>query len=340
MKKIIVESTTYKSYKISILFFLCLILLLIGIWFSITNGVASITWKEALEALLGERDTKEQLIISTIRLPRAIVALLIGANLAVAGAIMQAITRNPFASPQILGINSGAAFMVVMLIVFIPSVSSLTLVYASFIGAALGGFLVFMMGMTKDGEASPVKLALAGIAVSMFLMALTEGLIVLYDTKTQHVLFWLAGSVSTGSWDDIRTILPWTGIGMLFSLLISRSITTLSLGTDIARGLGQNIVFTQFSAGCIVIILAGSSVSIAGPIGFVGLVIPHIVRFWTGSDYRLTIPLSALLGGNLLLYSDLASRYIAYPFESPVGIVTAAIGAPFFLYLIVKRGLK
>lgn len=311
-------------------------LIAVGIVVSVSMGVTDIRWTDTLYALFGEGVTKEQLIISTIRLPRALVAVMVGAGLAVAGALMQAVTRNPFASPQIFGINSGASFIVVLFIVFFPGLSATALVYTSFIGAALGALLVMALSFSA-GQRTPVQLALAGIAVSMLLTSLTEGIIVLFDNQTQNVLFWLAGAVHGGTWTDVQVLYPWMAAGLFFAVLISKPVTLLSLGDDVATGLGQNVLLTRLFASAIVIVLAGSAVSVAGPIGFVGLVIPHIVRFLIGQDYRLIIPLSALFGANLLLYADVLSRFLAYPFESPVGIVTAAIGAPFFLWLLLRR---
>jgi ABC-type Fe3+-siderophore transport system permease subunit len=315
---------------------ICLVLLGFGFLLSVTVGIDNARGYDVIRALLGQSESKAQLIISEIRMPRVLVAALVGANLAVAGALMQAVTRNPFASPQILGVNSGAALAVVVLIVFLPALPPGVLVPAAFGGALLGGLLVFFLGKT-NGDQAPIYLALAGIAVSIFLTALTEAIIVLYDNQTQNVLFWLAGAVHGGTWGDVSIIIPWTIIGLFGSILIARPINIQSLGDDIAVGLGQKVWLIRLIAILLVILLAGSAVAIAGPIGFVGLIIPHIVRYIIGTNYQLILPLAALFGSLLLVYADILSRYIAYPFESPVGIVTAGLGAPFFLYLVIKR---
>ncbi|MDT3427924.1 iron complex transport system permease protein [Paenibacillus forsythiae] len=316
--------------------FIGLLLAATGFIWSVSLGVTDLRWNDVLQGLLGGKETKEQLVISTIRVPRALVAALAGAALAVAGALMQAMTRNAFASPQIFGINAGASFFVVLFIVFFPGISSSALVFAAFAGAFMGGLLVFILGYSNDHR-TPVQLALAGIAVSMLLSAMTEGFIVLYDNQTKNVLFWLAGAVHNGTWKDVHTVIPWSLTGMMIALLLSRSLTILSLGDDIARGLGQNILFIRLAVSCTVIMLAGSAVSIVGPIGFVGLIVPHIVRHWVGVDYRFILPLTAVFGSVLLLYADIVSRFISYPFESPVGIVTTGIGAPYLLYLLLRR---
>ncbi|WP_284645315.1 FecCD family ABC transporter permease [Paenibacillus silviterrae] len=307
----------------------------IGFAASIKLGSSPIRWEDLWYGLIGAQETKEQLIVRTLRLPRALVAVMVGSSLAVAGVIMQAVTRNPLASPQIFGVNSGAALVVVASIVFIPSLTPSQLVISAFLGAALGGWLVYTMA-SGGGKFTPVKLALAGMTVSMLLSAVTEGLIVLHDQKTQNILFWMAGAVDGSDWNDVLLMLPWWLIGILGALLLSGSWNVLNMGDDVAQGLGLHIRYVRSAAGILVILLAGASVSVAGPIGFVGLVVPHIVRALVGTEHRFVIPLSALLGASLLLYADIGSRFISYPFEAPVGIVTAAVGAPFFLYLVRK----
>ncbi|MDF2958397.1 MAG: iron-siderophore transporter permease [Paenibacillus sp.] len=317
------------------------LLLAMGLLASLSWGVADISLAQVWASLVdpAPSPTKEQLIIRTLRLPRAVVAACVGAGLAVAGALMQAITQNPLASPQIFGINAGASLIVVGSIVLFPFLTPSALVYFAFAGAALGGILVYTMG-SAGGRQTPVKLALAGTAVSMLLSAMTEGLILLHDNKTQSVLFWLAGAVDGADWNDVYILLPWMAAGLLIAQCLGRSVTLLSLGEDTARGLGQRVRTIRLLSGGVIIVLAGTAVAVAGPIGFVGLVIPHIAKRLTGVDFRFVIPLSALLGAVLLVFADIASRYIAYPYESPVGIVTAVIGAPFFLYLIRKGRQK
>lgn len=180
-----------------------------------------------------------------------------------------------------------------------------------------------------------VKLALAGMAVHFLLSSLTQGIII-FSEQAKDVLYWLVGSINGKSWTHVMIILPWSISGLFIALLLSRSISILVLGESTAQGLGQQVNRIRILAGILVIILAGSSVAVAGPIGFVGLIVPHIVRRVLGGDYQRIIPFSALFGAILLVYADILARFIAYPFESPVGIVTAIIGAPFFLYLARK----
>ncbi|OEH91756.1 FecCD family ABC transporter permease [Bacillus solimangrovi] len=320
-----------------VLFIAGLILLLIGLVLSVSVGAVDINFSTVIGAILSFDQSKEHMIISTIRLPRAIIGAIIGMNLAVAGALMQALTRNPMASPQIFGVNAGASLVVVSATVLLPNISPSTLVYFAFIGAAIGGLVVYTMA-SSGGSIAPVKLALAGMAVHLFFSSITEALIIFNETTTEAILFWLAGAIDGSTWNDIGIIMPWSLVGLLISILLSRSISVFSLGEDVAKGLGQKIEIIRIVSGITVIVLAGSSVAIAGPIGFVGLIIPHITRAIVGIDYRVVIPFSALFGALLLVYADVASRFIAFPFESPVGIVTALIGAPFFLYLARKGG--
>ncbi|MBZ5750095.1 FecCD family ABC transporter permease [Metabacillus rhizolycopersici] len=311
-----------------------IILLILGIIISITVGTADIDLSMVFKSFFEVNLSKEQLIIQTLRLPRSIIGALVGANLAVAGALMQAITRNSLASPQVFGVNAGASFFIVTAFAFFPTLSSPSLVFSAFIGAAVGGITVY--SFASGGGMTHVKLALAGIAVHFLLSSLTQGIII-FNEQAKDVLYWLVGSINGKSWTHVTIILPWSLSGLLIALLFSRSISILVLGESTAQGLGQRVDRIRILAGILVIILAGSSVAVAGPVGFIGLIVPHIVRKLVGGDYRRIIPFSALFGALLLVYADILARFIAYPFESPVGIVTAIIGAPFFLYL-ARRG--
>lgn len=316
-----------------------LIILFLGIIISIYIGAMDISLKTVLKSIFFAADSKDALVIRSVRLPRVVMSICIGANLAVAGVLMQGITRNPLASPQVFGINSGASFLVVAATTFLPATANYSLVYFAFIGAFLSGALVYLMGSV--GGMTPVKLALAGMAIHFLLSSFTQGMILLNENSLDKIIHWLAGAVSSSSWDSIKVILPWTIIGLVIALLLASSMSVLELGEDIAKGLGQKTEFIRIIAGIVVIMLAGASVAVAGPIGFIGLIVPHIVKHFAGTDYRIRIILCMLFGAILLVYADIVSRFIAYPYESPVGIVTAAIGGPFFLYLAQrKRGMS
>nr|WP_226579908.1 iron ABC transporter permease [Halobacillus litoralis] len=314
-------------------------LLVVSIVASLSIGAYAIPFTEVLSLLFNPDHSKEASIIHTIRLPRALVGVVVGACLAMAGGIMQAITNNPLASPQIFGVNAGASLMVVIGVVLLPGLGSDILIYFAFLGAAAGGGIVYYLASTGGGM-TPVKLALAGITVHLFLSSLIQGIVLFHETSTEDVLFWLAGGIDGRNWSDFSLLLPWALAGFLGALLLGKSLTILGLGDEVAQGLGQSIGWIRGSSALVVILLAGISVAVAGPIGFIGLIIPNIVRKIIGSDYRVILPVAGLFGAVLLTISDVLSRFIAFPGESPVGIVTALIGAPFFLYLASKGGRK
>ncbi|QLK09166.1 Heme ABC type transporter HtsABC, permease protein HtsB (plasmid) [Priestia megaterium] len=309
-----------------------------GIFIHVSVGSSSIGLTDVIRALFQPDNSKQTTVIQTLRLPRAVLAALIGASLAVAGALMQAITRNSLASPQVFGVNAGASLAIVVATILFPELHSKTTVYFAFLGSALGGITVYLFA--AGGKVTHIKLALAGMAVHLFLSSLTQGVIVLNEDATD-VLYWLVGSINGKNWSHVLILLPWSVFGLLAAFIMGRSISILVLGENMATGLGEKVQWIRLVSGVIVIILAGSSVAVAGPIGFIGLMVPHIARKLVGGDYQRILPFSALLGGILLIYADILSRFIAYPFESPVGIVTALIGAPFFLYLSRKgRNIK
>ena len=316
--------------------FISVFLLIAGIFIHVSVGSSSIGITDVIKALFQPDNSKQTTVIQTLRLPRAVLAALIGASLAVAGALMQAITRNSLASPQVFGVNAGASLAIVVATILFPELHSKTTVYFAFLGSALGGITVYLFA--AGGKVTHIKLALAGMAVHLFLSSLTQGVIVLNEDATD-VLYWLVGSINGKNWSHVLILLPWSVFGLLAAFIMGRSISILVLGENMAIGLGEKVQWIRLVSGVIVIILAGSSVAVAGPIGFIGLMVPHIARKLVGGDYQRILPFSALLGGILLIYADILSRFIAYPFESPVGIVTALIGAPFFLYL-ARKGRK
>ncbi|WP_082087963.1 FecCD family ABC transporter permease [Domibacillus indicus] len=306
---------------------------------SVALGQTSIPLRTTFDALFNyDASNTEHIIIATSRTTRAVIASVIGANLAIAGALMQALTRNPLAAPDIFGINAGALFFIVLSATFF-SVDSLThYMWIAFLGAAVAGVLVFFLGsMGRDGL-SPLKIVLAGSAITALFVSFTQGLLVIDEQAIQSILFWLAGSVAGRSLDMLLPVLPFMlGAGFI-ALFLGRSINILLSGDDVAKGLGQRTLFVKASIGIMVVLLAGGSVAVAGSIGFVGLIVPHIVRGLVGPDYRWVIPFSALLGAILLLSADIAARFVIMPQEMPIGVMTAFVGAPFFIY-IARRGL-
>lgn len=317
-----------------------LALLTLAMLASIAFGAADIDALSVWRAIVAFDGSTDHLIIRTLRLPRALTAALVGAALGVAGALMQAVTRNPIADPGILGIESGAALGVVSAVFFLH-ISSLA-VYAlfAFIGAALSALAVYGLGALGRGGPTPLKITVAGAALSALLSSLTTGMLLLNQRALDEVRFWLAGSVAGRDLTLLAQVAPYTAAGLVLALLLGRQITTLTLGDDVAQGLGQRTGLIKALAAVGVVLLAGSAVAVAGPIGFVGLVIPHVVRLFVGVDYRWILPYAALVGAIFLVGADVAGRIVLRPVELPVGVMTALIGGPFFIYLVrwkVKR---
>jgi iron complex transport system permease protein len=307
--------------------------LIFCITLSISVGAADVPLAEVWHAVFSYNPSNtNHIIIHEVRLPRVVAGAMVGLAFAVAGAIMQGMTRNPLASPSLMGLNSGAYFMITLGLVFLPWLTLNGLIWLSFVGAAMGAGIVYGIGSMAQGGLTPVKLALAGIAVSALLSALSEGLAILRGEAFQLLLFF-AGGVAGTSWEQVQILLPFLVIGLLGGMVLARNITVLSLGEDVARGLGQRTVLVKAAGSVAVVALAGSAVWVGGPIGFIGLIIPHVARFLVGLDYRWIIPASAMLGALMLVLADLGARMLNPPFETPVGIVTAAVGVPFFLYL-------
>lgn len=279
-------------------------------------------------------------IIREIRLPRVLASALVGAAFAVAGALMQGITRNPMADSGILGLNAGAALVLAICFSIAPGLSYNMILLYCFIGAAVGAIIVFGISAVSRGGFTPVRLVLSGSAVSALLYALSEG-IALHFKIGQDLAFWFAGGVANVKWEQLETIAPWILVAIIIAIGLSPSITLLSLGEEIAINLGQRTQLIRIIAVIVIISLAGSSVSVVGAVSFVGLLVPHITRYLVGVDYRWIIPCSAILGGLLVVLADLGARMINPPYEFPIGALIAMLGVPFFLYLArnERRGL-
>lgn len=311
---------------------------LFTILLSILYGAKQIDFQTVQQAVFhfDPGNVDHQIVIHS-RLPRVAGALLIGAALAVSGALMQGMTRNYLASPGIMGVSDGSAFAVTLCMVFMPTASDLSIMIYSFIGSALGAALVFGMASLLPNGLSPVRLAILGTITGTFLSSISAVLSTYFQTS-QNISFWYNARLHQMNLDSLRLAVPFAVIGIITALLISKSITILSLGEEIAVSLGQRTLLVKAVATVAVIVLTGISVALAGKIGFVGLIIPHITRFLVGVDYKWNIPCAGLLGGVFLALCDVLSRFINYPFETPVGVVTSLIGVPFFLYLTRKKG--
>lgn len=306
---------------------------------SIIFGVTDIPLRTVVDSFIHYDGSNEHLIIQTARVPRALIAASVGACLAVAGAIMQVVTRNPIASPSTLGVNSGAAFFIILSSGWLGISGLQAFTWVALIGAAVSGSIVFALGSLGRDGMSPIKITLAGAAMAAFFHSLTQGMMLADGKMFDQVLVWLVGSVAGRNMEQLMAVWPYMGAGMAAALFLTRHLNVLAMGDELAQGLGQRTALVKTSAVAAVILLAGSSVAVAGPVAFVGIIVPHIVRFLVGSDYRWIVPYCALLGGTLLTAADLGSRYIAMPKEVPVGVMTAVVGVPFFVY-IARKGRR
>ncbi|MEC2056243.1 iron ABC transporter permease [Peribacillus psychrosaccharolyticus] len=314
-------------------FFIALAILL-----SILYGAKEISALTAWQALTAfDENNVDHQIILTSRLPRVAAALLVGSFLAVAGAIMQGITRNYLASPSLMGVNDGSAFVITITLVFFPNLPNYQMIILSMIGSALGAGLVFGFGSLIKNGLSPVRLAIIGTVIGTFLSSIATA-IAMYFQVSQTVSVWYNSKIHMVDPNLLWISIPFGVTGLLLALFASKAITIASLGEDIAIGLGLKTNLIKGISMLAVVLLTGTAVALVGKIAFVGLVIPHITKFIVGVDYRFVIPCSAVIGAVFLAVCDLASRFINFPFETPIGVVTAIIGVPFFLYLIRTRG--
>ncbi|MBP1993671.1 FecCD family ABC transporter permease [Paenibacillus eucommiae] len=305
---------------------------------SIVFGKNPIPFSIVLDSLTSfDESSRNHLIVHSVRIPRALIAMVVGGCLAMAGAVMQAITRNALAGPELFGVNQGAALMIVIHI-FLLGKSSLTgYIGFSFLGAGAAGIIVYALGSMGARGLTPVKLILAGSTINLLFASLTQGILIFDEESLDTMRYWLAGSLTGRSMELFMQTLPFMLAGLIGTLAMGRQINLISLGEDVARGLGQRTGWIKAGSLGLVILLAGSSVAIAGPVGFVGLAVPHIARFIVGSDYRWILPYSAVFGAILLLLADVAARFIVPSQEVSAGVVTAMLGAPFLIYLAQRR---
>jgi iron complex transport system permease protein len=316
----------------------CFAFLIVFVFSSIVFGVIETSWQTVVDAYTNFSGTNEQIVIQSVRVPRALIAAAVGASLGIAGLLMQVMTRNPLADPGIFGINAGASFFIVVAVTLF-SISSLTqFTWIAFLGAAVSGIVVYALGSLGRDGLTPLKLTLAGAAITALSSSLMHGLLLINERALEEVLFWLAGSVAGRKLEMLTAVLPYMILGWIGAFVLAKPLTTMMMGEDVAKGLGQRTVLVKLSAGAVIILLTGSSVAVAGPIGFIGLVIPHFARFLLGLDLRFSVLYSGLLGAILLLAADIAARFVAEPKEMPLGVMTALIGVPFFI-LAARKGL-
>ncbi|RLJ91400.1 FecCD family ABC transporter permease [Planococcus citreus] len=322
--------------RFSYIFGISLLALVLAFVVSMVFGAADVSLKNLWLALFSDSTGQQISVIQEIRLPREVAAIFVGAALAVSGAIMQGMTRNPLADPGLLGLTAGANAALAATLAFIPGANYFGIMIACFIGAAIGAGLVFGIGASRRGGFSPFRIVLAGAAVSAFLTAIAEAIGLLFKIS-KDVSMWTAGGLIGTSWGQLQIIVPFITIALFVALLLSRQLAVLSLSEEAAIGLGQKTGQIKAMLFVVVTLLAGAAVALAGNLAFIGLMIPHIVRVIVGSDYRFIIPMSAVTGAIFMLLADLFGRTVNAPFETPVAAVVAMLGLPFFL-LIVRKG--
>lgn len=316
---------------------IALVILVAMFFIACSLGAADNTIKDVWQAFISKEKSDTALMLWEVRFPRETAAMLVGAALSVSGAIMQGLTRNPLADPGLLGLTAGASAALAITGAFLPSANYFAIMIACFIGASVGMLLVFGISAVKKGGFSPFRIVLAGAAVTAFLLAVSEG-VGIYFKISKHVTMWTAGGLIGTTWTQIKIVAPIILIAITLSLLLSRQLTVLSLNEEVAVGLGQNTTRIKIALLVLIVLLAGISVALVGNIAFLGLMVPHIVRSMTGTDYRFILPMSAITGAAFMLFADTVGRTINAPYETPVVAIVAILGLPFFLIIVRKGG--
>ena len=302
---------------------------------SVAFGARGVTWADIVAGVSGSQETLAEAAVAQ-RIPRTLLAVVVGAALGVSGALLQGVSRNPLADPGIFGINNGAALFVVIGMTFFNMSDQYAFIWVALLGAAVTAVFVYLVGSLGRGGTTPLKLALAGAATSIALSSLVSAIILPRVEVMDSFRFWQIGGVGGAAYDTIARVAPFLLVGFVLALVSARGLNSLALGDEMARGLGVRVERTRIIAGLGAVLLCGGATAVAGPIAFIGLVVPHLCRMVFGPDHRWLLPLSAFAGAVLLTASDVIGRVIARPEELEVGIVTALVGAPFFI-VIVRR---
>ena len=321
------------KWRILVLFVFA-ILAVCGCTVSLLKGSVNVSTNEIWQAITLQANGMKEQIIFNIRLPRTLVAAFAGMNLALSGAILQAVMKNPLADPHIIGISSGAGLAGVVIMILFPAMEYLVTPVA-FLGAMGAAICIYILAW--KGGIRPIRIILAGVAVSAFLGSGISALMIFYSDRVHGALMWMVGGLSARSWPHVDIIWPYALVGFIFALLGAKQLNILQLGDEIAKGLGLNVEFVRLAMTAVAALLAASAVSVVGLLGFVGLIVPHAARLIIGSDYRFLLPAAALLGIAVVTASDTFARIIFAPVELPVGIIMAFIGAPFFLFLLRRE---
>ncbi|WP_277586647.1 FecCD family ABC transporter permease [Psychrobacillus antarcticus] len=327
-----------KNFKTTLV--LLILLLIVSIIVSLLFGARAINMQELIDGLFYPGRDSHGANIVRKRVSRTIFALFCGAALGVAGALMQAVTRNPLADPSILGVNTGASLFVVFGIAFLNITSADQYIWLALFGAGITAIFVFGIGSLGRGGATPIKLVLAGAATSAALSSLVTAIMIPSTYAMDQFRFWQIGSVGSGTWDSIITFIPFLAIGLLIAFITAPALNALALGDEVASSLGVHPSFLRFCAAFGGVLLCGAATALAGPIGFIGLLATHLMRLILGPDLRFVIPMSALAGAIILTISDVVGRLVGSPGELEVGVVTAFIGAPILIFLAKKSKVR
>jgi len=306
---------------------------------SVGFGARSVSWSDIVSGVAGAEDTLAQASVKT-RVPRTVLAMIVGAALGMAGAVMQGITRNPLADPGIFGVTTGASLAVVTGIAFFGLKSPSSYTWIAILGAGVSAVFVYAVGSMGRGGATPLKLALAGAATSAAFGSLISAILLPRIEVMNDFRFWQIGGVGGASYPRIAQVLPFLVIGALICLATSRGLNSLALGDDVAAGLGVHVVRTRIVAAVGAVLLCGAATAVAGPIAFVGLAVPHLCRLLVGPDHRWLLPFSTVVGAILLTAADVLGRLVARPEEVDVGIVTALLGAPIFIWIVRRQKVR
>ena len=306
---------------------------------SVAIGTRDVGLDDIVSALSGQVGTIGEAAVA-MRIPRTLLALLAGAALGLSGAIMQGVTRNPLADPGILGVNMGASLAVVVGIAWFDMASAYAYIFTAILGAGAAAVFVYAIGSMGRGGATPLKLALAGAATSIAFSSLVIAVVLPRADIAGGIRAWQIGGVGGATFERIGPVLPFLAAGFVLALFSARKLNALALGDELAAGLGENVAVARALAAFAAILLCGATTAVCGPIGFLGLVVPHLCRLLTGSDHRWLLPFSALAGAGLLVVADIAGRILARPAELDVGIVTALVGAPVFIWIVRRQRVR
>lgn len=329
-----------KQPKLSSLIVVSLIVLGACALASLAFGARFVDFMEVIETLIHSRKTTINEIVVHERIPRTVFGMIAGAALGVSGALMQSITRNPIADPSILGVNTGASLFVVGGIAFFQISSSNEYIVFALVGAAVTSIFVYSIGSLGQGGATPIKLALAGVATSAALTSLVSAIILLRNDIMNAVRFWQVGSVSGATWEGIFSVIPFIVAGIVLAIFLTPSLDALSMGDDIATGLGVRTGLVRLIGAFAGVLLCGATTALAGPIGFIGIMVPHTMRLICGPNLKRVIPMSAVGGAVLLLVADILGRVIGSPSEVEAGVITAFVGAPILIIIAMRAKVR